>query len=744
MQNSHGAKRLWSESAVKRDQHAQARSGGEVVHDLLDAEVDALLLMNGVAHVPAQGQPLGDVKLHADAARAGEADVSGLNRRAAAQRQVKIEATDTAPQPAHLAVSNGPNEVAHEKLNRVVAGFDDVNQPLLTRNDRVQQTKTLPAAQIAGLEAQIFGEMEGVGTAVGGRAVGQVAREPPPLCRDLMAQRFFDQTRDDAAVSALTDQLLLERFVHALGRGAGWRASHEQGARQQHEQTGNEARHVVPPDIIQSELSAIPRTGVCRQPAQCPNPARSGTLSPRMLSGARSHSTRASLTASMFRSVFVALGMLGALVVRPLAAEPSASSRAQAGCEQESTALGKTACTVAGALAGANEALVVAVAEPNAERVGLSPPSLQRLAQLVAARLGPAARASSMPLSVRDAEQAANQGRGLVYLSAALHRDRLDVSADVYLGAGHFWQRMRAPGWRLSAHGFATSPLDAELRGLFPPIPLVVTRVDKVTLEERDVVALACGDVRGDGSREIATVGRRKIQVGRLERGRFAARASLNWNDFSAIAKSPLREPIAVATVAAPGMLWVGLSDRADGLELSGALGVEHVWHGVMPWPGGGCTRRDGLGYEGLARACPGAHPEPAVDFASPVDAFASRRLTQGDRARTLRVARAVGSDVARALDSLQPEVNVPNVGAQLAVGDLDEDGLPEIVSSSPSLDPRADQLVVRTLTNNGQLRERWRLAVPSGIEAVAICPSDGRASAPLALVTGDGLWLIQ
>jgi hypothetical protein len=197
--------------------------------------------------------------------------------------------------------------------------------------------------------------------------------------------------------------------------------------------------------------------------------------------------------------------------------------------------------------------------------------------------------------------------------------------------------------------------------------------------------------------------------------------------------------------VPEPGKLWVGSSDRADGLALSGALQVEHKWHGLMPWPGGGCTRRLGLGYAGLAQACPGSSPMTKVDFATPLDAFSSRLLDDhSGQVHALRVARAVGSDTARVLSSLHPEVSIPNVGAQLAVGDLDEDGLPEIVSSTPTLDRRADQLVVRTLTDNGQLRERLRIPVPSGIDALAICPGDGRAMAPLLLATGDGIWVIR
>jgi hypothetical protein len=449
----------------------------------------------------------------------------------------------------------------------------------------------------------------------------------------------------------------------------------------------------------------------------------------------------------MSRRVLGALGLLAALVQRRAEADTAAPpTPAATHCEQESTALGRSACALSVALTEhAQGALVVAAAAPGDERVALPPHLAERLAELVAARLGSGARALPQALSLADAERQASPARGLVYVSVSLYRDRLDVSGDAFTGAGHFWQRVRAPGFHLAGHAFATSPLDAELRALFPAIPLVVTRVDKATLADHDIVALACGDVRGDGSSEIVAVGRRRIVVGRLEHGHFAARASLNWADFSAVATSPLREPIAACSLPEPGQLWAGLSDRADTLELSGTLSVEHKWHGVMPWPGGGCTERAGLGYDGVVRACPDASAGTLADFATTVDAFASRSLSNSSgQNHTLKVARPVGADVARALDSLHAEIDVPGVGAQLAVGDLDEDGLPEIVSSSPTLDRHADQLVVRTLNDNGQLRERLRVPVPSGIDALAICPGDGRAMAPLVAATGDGIWVIR
>jgi len=449
----------------------------------------------------------------------------------------------------------------------------------------------------------------------------------------------------------------------------------------------------------------------------------------------------------MSRPVFAALGLLAALVQRPAQADITASQTPPSTtCERESTALGRSACALSPALAThAEGALVFVAAAKGDARVAVPAGITQKLAELVAARLGAGAQVSPRVLSLADAQQQSSTARPLVYLSVSLYRDRLDVAADAFAGAGHFWQRLRSPGFHLAAHAFATSPLDAELRVLFPAIPLVVTRVDKATSSDHDIVALACGDMRGDGSSEIVTVGRRRIQVGRLEHGHFAARASLNWAELSAVAPSPLREPIGACALPEPGRLWVGLSDRADTLDLSGTLEVAHKWHGVMPWPGGGCTRRSGLGYEGQTRACPDSTFSAPVDFATPVDAFASRLLSaESGQPHTLKVARPVGADAARALDSLHAEVSVPGVGAQLAIGDLDEDGLPEIVSSSPGLDRRADQLVVRTLQDNGQLRERLRIPVPSGIDALAVCPGDGRAMAPLVAATGDGIWVIR
>jgi len=443
----------------------------------------------------------------------------------------------------------------------------------------------------------------------------------------------------------------------------------------------------------------------------------------------------------MTRRALVALSLAFALLPEPARADATAAAPE---CEREPTALARAACSSSAALVGhADGVSVVAAAVPGDN--GVQPPALftEHLAELVATRLGHDARATKEALPLATAQQRARSAFGLVYLTVSVHRDRLEVSTDDYVRAGHFWQRVQHPGLTLRSHSLTSTPLDADLRALFPPIPLRVTRIDTAPAPDRDIVALACGDVRGDGSREIAAVGRRRISVGKVEAGRFVTRAALNWADFSGIAASPLREAVGACSVVESGRLLVGISDRADALELSSALAVTHKWHGLMPWPGGGCTRRAELGYEGQARACSGSAGTPLIDFGGTVDAFAGQPVTSQTPRHALFVARTVGSDVAHARDG-EHDVTLPNAGAQLAIGDLDADGALEIVSSSATSDRRSDELTVRSWESNGTVRDRFRVPVPTGVDALAVCPSDSVHMAPIVAVSGDRIWVIQ
>ena len=96
-------------------------------------------------------------------------------------------------------------------------------------------------------------------------------------------------------------------------------------------------------------------------------------------------------------------------------------------------------------------------------------------------------------------------------------------------------------------------------------------------------------------------------------------------------------------------------------------------------------------------------------------------------------------------LSGARPELAqaTSRVGAQLALGDADSDGNPDLAYSSDTLDPAKDRLTLVTL-NGTKLAPRFELPAPS-ITAIAICSGrEGPGMAPLVIATGEELWLIR
>jgi hypothetical protein len=94
---------------------------------------------------------------------------------------------------------------------------------------------------------------------------------------------------------------------------------------------------------------------------------------------------------------------------------------------------------------------------------------------------------------------------------------------------------------------------------------------------------------------------------------------------------------------------------------------------------------------------------------------------------------------------SLQAGGIVPalRVGAQLALGDADSDGRPELLYSVDTLDAAKDRLTVVTL-EGAKATRRFELPAP-GISAVAVCQRrEGPGMSAMVLATADELWLIQ
>ncbi|WP_437657962.1 hypothetical protein [Sorangium sp. So ce1182] len=382
------------------------------------------------------------------------------------------------------------------------------------------------------------------------------------------------------------------------------------------------------------------------------------------------------------------------------------------------------------------------------------------LAAQLAGKLGASARAQKDPIPLPLAREAARDDGALVHLAVEIAAGRLRVTADVYPVPRTVWARIRDPEPGPIAHAYAEVPIDAEIRSFLAPIPLVAARVDRAKNFEGDVVALACGDLDADGSLEILSVSRRRVTTLRLRAGRVVPLSSRSWPDVVGVHPSPLREPLAFATLVErerdgeplPPYADVGLSDRARSIRFDGKLQAVAELPGLaVPDAGGSaCATTWGPLLTGPLGPCASADPPPATPaLAGRYDALASARLLSArGEPFTVWATRERGAVELR--DSAGRRRPVGSAGAQLAIGDLDQDGQPELLASLDVLDPLEDAVVVWSwrrregAPDRAALEEVLRLPAPAGVRALAVCPPDGAGRAPFAVATADEIWVVR
>jgi hypothetical protein len=368
-----------------------------------------------------------------------------------------------------------------------------------------------------------------------------------------------------------------------------------------------------------------------------------------------------------------------------------------------------------------------------------------RLATILAGKLGGAARAHPHVASLAAARAVAGHSAGLVFVSAQIEKGELRATVDLYPVVANGWDRVRETAPAPRAHAFASAPIDSEIRTFLPVITLEQAQVHKAHHDETEVLAAACGDLDGDGGMEIALVSRARVAVGhvrgKIGEEKFSVDKSADWNALASRVATPLRDALGGA-VFGEGTLYVGTTDRG-GVALGPNLDVLAPLRGIPIASSGKamCAHVDpgSSGFSGDSRACSTTAdasrpaPLPTYDTLAFADVIAKNGVAR-------QVSAARGGDEKLIVRLGATSRSFDDAGAQVAVGDLDQDGVPEIVTTKNVADDEIDVWSYDGTTT----RERKKIPAEGGVSALAVCPPEVNGVPALVAVVGSEVWIVR
>ncbi len=378
-----------------------------------------------------------------------------------------------------------------------------------------------------------------------------------------------------------------------------------------------------------------------------------------------------------------------------------------------------------------------------------------RVAALVAGRIGSGARAHPQTAQLGTARAIAGRASALVYVQTAIANGDLRTTIDVYPSMANAWDRIRNPLPSPSSHAFATAKIDAEVRAFLAPLLLEQASVTRSHHDEGDVLAAACGDVDGDGGNELVLVSRTRVALGRIREGRFVPERVAPWGTLAPRLPVPMREPIASA-VASPGAVDVGSTD-CGGIHLNQDLTTGSPLLGLPAWGGDEvvCLRPEPSAgaFDGAPVGCSmSREPKPRMAVPAPrFDAFGAAKIADAlGETRTIVAVREPSGKLRIKMGDVVSAAE-GSFGAQLAVGDLDQDGAPEVatttdVATTAGPGGRLDDAIdIATWARDGSgPRSRLRIAAPGGVRALAMCPPEAHGEPALVAVVGNEVWILR